>query len=322
MEERAQVLEEALRVQELTRELFKRKRKKKRKKKLPRTSSHSSSGRARRRQRQWHARIAGFPGDVTPRAVFPSVVVRPEMLGIMAAMDQKYFPRVWCAHRRLWQWHVQGWFCWCCSSRCVPFYCRQARVAGLHARSCNDRFPGPDSKVVQFLDKFLSTTGAGVGPDIVLLLDKIVGMPVVGPHGPHSAMWWPRSLTSAVACSQLVLLYRCNLCYVPFDCGRPCLSASWSVWTWARSSPFRQWHSHCWYAVYGAFALCSLRFSASPWSFHRCSSWARLLSFRQVPWPRQCKLSGSSTVCCCSSKVVDIPVFAQWLIPMVLFRKP
>ena len=50
-------------------------RKRKRKKKLPKTSS--SCGRARRRQRQWHARDAGFPGDVSPRAVFPLVADRP-----------------------------------------------------------------------------------------------------------------------------------------------------------------------------------------------------------------------------------------------------
>ena len=28
---------------------------------------------------QWHARFAGFAGDVTTRAVFPSVVARPQM---------------------------------------------------------------------------------------------------------------------------------------------------------------------------------------------------------------------------------------------------
>ena len=77
------------------------------KKKLPRTSSNSSSGRARRRLRQWHARLAGVAGDVSMRAVFPSVVGRSEMLGIMARMDLKYSPQVWFAHRRLWQWHVQ-----------------------------------------------------------------------------------------------------------------------------------------------------------------------------------------------------------------------
>ena len=87
----------------------KRKRKKK-KRKLPRTSSHSSSGCARRRQRQWHARFAGFAGYVTFRAVFPSVVAWPEMLGIMGGMDLKDSLRVWCAHRRLLQWHVQGLF--------------------------------------------------------------------------------------------------------------------------------------------------------------------------------------------------------------------
>ena len=67
-----------------------RKRKKRRKRKLPRSSSHSSLGRARRRLRQWHARFAGFLGDVPLRAVFPSVVVRPAVLGIMAGMDEKY----------------------------------------------------------------------------------------------------------------------------------------------------------------------------------------------------------------------------------------
>ena len=61
-----------------------RKRKKRRKRKLPRSSSHSSLGRARRRLRQWHARF-----DVPLRAVCPSVVVRPAMLGIMAGMDEK-----------------------------------------------------------------------------------------------------------------------------------------------------------------------------------------------------------------------------------------
>ena len=51
-----------------------------RKRRTPRTSS--LRGRARRRQRQWYAYCAGFPRDVTPRAVSPSVVVRPEMLGM------------------------------------------------------------------------------------------------------------------------------------------------------------------------------------------------------------------------------------------------
>ena len=67
----------------------KKKRKKRRKRRTPRTSSRSLRGRARRRFWQWHARNAGFPGDVPLRAMLPSVVVRPEMLGIMAGMDQK-----------------------------------------------------------------------------------------------------------------------------------------------------------------------------------------------------------------------------------------
>ena len=163
----------------------KRRKKKRRKRRTPRTSSNSSCGRT-----VATAAVAclqcWFPGDVTLRAVFPSVVVRPETLGIMSGMDQKYFPRVWCTHRRLWQWHVQGWSFWCCSSGCVPFCCRQARVAGLHARLCFDRFPGPDSAdggavLGQVsLARRCVTSGARVGPDIVQLSDKIIGMPVVG----------------------------------------------------------------------------------------------------------------------------------------------
>ena len=60
-----------------------------RKRRTPRSSSNSSYGRARRRQRQWHARNAGFPGDVSPRAVFPSFVGMPELPGILAGMFQK-----------------------------------------------------------------------------------------------------------------------------------------------------------------------------------------------------------------------------------------
>ena len=82
-----------------------RKRKKRRKRRTPRTSSRSSCGRARRRQRQWHTRFAGFPGDVPHRAVFPSVVVRPEMLCIMAVMNQKDSTTLVV---QPWQWHVQG----------------------------------------------------------------------------------------------------------------------------------------------------------------------------------------------------------------------
>ena len=47
------------------------------------------------------------------------------------------------AGRRQWQWYVLGWFFWC-SSRCVPFYCRLARVVQTV------------QKVVQFLDQLFS----------------------------------------------------------------------------------------------------------------------------------------------------------------------
>ena len=62
-------------------------RRKKKKKKLPR--GRFSRGRAGRRQRQWH--ISGSPRDVLLRAVFPSFLDRPEMLGFMAGC----WPSTW-----------------------------------------------------------------------------------------------------------------------------------------------------------------------------------------------------------------------------------
>ena len=63
-----------------------RKRKKRRKRRLPRTSSHSTHGRPRRRHRQWH--VPGWsPGFGASHAVFPSIVDRPELPGLMVGMD-------------------------------------------------------------------------------------------------------------------------------------------------------------------------------------------------------------------------------------------
>ena len=64
-----------------------RKRKKRRKRRTPRSPRPLLGARARRRLRQWH--VPGFPCDVSPRAVFPSGVVRLKMLRIMAGLDQK-----------------------------------------------------------------------------------------------------------------------------------------------------------------------------------------------------------------------------------------
>ena len=78
---------------------------KRRKRRTSRTSSRSLRGRARRTHRQWHACNAGFLGHVPLLAVFPLVVDRLEMLCIMAGMIHID------SYARLWQWHVQGWFC-------------------------------------------------------------------------------------------------------------------------------------------------------------------------------------------------------------------
>ena len=138
-----------------------RRSKKRKKKKLPR------GGRAHRRQRQWLS-MAGFAvlvnltlyslrlsaglscwaswtvmdqNDSThgalvvdsgsgicqagsagfPHAVSLYVVVRPKMLRIMAGMNQM-------------DSYAVGWFCWYCTSRCVPSCRRQATDACHHVR--------------------------------------------------------------------------------------------------------------------------------------------------------------------------------------------
>ena len=68
----------------------KRKRKKRRRRRLPR-SSVPRGGRARRRQRQWYV-LAGFLGDGSPRAVFPSIVCGDSTTG--AVLGQGDMPVV------------------------------------------------------------------------------------------------------------------------------------------------------------------------------------------------------------------------------------
>ena len=50
----------------------------------------------------------------------------------MVGMDQN--DSIQCAHPRLQLWHMQSWYCWCCTSRCVPVSCRQAQDAPHHGR--------------------------------------------------------------------------------------------------------------------------------------------------------------------------------------------
>ena len=130
-----------------------RKRKKRRKKKAPKTSSSRSSG--MRLRRCGHGRALFLRGSVSVCSLA--------------------YCRSGRAGRRQWQWYVLGWFFWC-SSRCVPFFCRLARVVQTV------------QKVVQFLDQLFfarrcATTGAGFSPDCaalpveipqVLFLDEVM----------------------------------------------------------------------------------------------------------------------------------------------------
>ena len=48
----------------------------------------------------------------------------------------------WRAHRRFWQWHVQGSFSWFLDSLCVPFGCRQAAGRSVGTRSTFTQLAG------------------------------------------------------------------------------------------------------------------------------------------------------------------------------------
>ena len=113
----------------------KRKRKKRRKRRTPRTSSRSSCGRSRRRQRQWRVRHAGFAGSCAPRDVFLWLVTGP-----CCSATRPVWTRWTVFSSWLWQWHMQCWFCWFRSSRCVSFCHGQALMLrimdSIHQKDC------------------------------------------------------------------------------------------------------------------------------------------------------------------------------------------
>ena len=99
----------------------KRRKRKKRRKKAPKTSSSRSS--SMRIRRCGHGCALSLRGSVL---VCSSPYCRSGRAG-----------------RRKLHWYVLGWFFWC-SSRCVPFYCRLARVVQTV------------QKFVQFFDQLFS----------------------------------------------------------------------------------------------------------------------------------------------------------------------
>ena len=87
------------------------------------------------------------------RAVFRYVVVRPKMLRIMAGMHQE-------------DSYAVDWFCWYCTSRCVPSCCRQAPDACHHGRyGPEGALRGAVQKTVEF-------------PQLLLIF-QVVDFPVV-----------------------------------------------------------------------------------------------------------------------------------------------
>ena len=73
--------------------------------------------------------MAGYAGYDAFHAVF---LRRTTLLGIMDGMDQN--DSIPFARRRFRLWHMQCWFCWYCTSRCVPSCFRQASDARHHGR--------------------------------------------------------------------------------------------------------------------------------------------------------------------------------------------
>ena len=75
--------------------------------------------------------VLGFPGDVSPRAVFPSSVGMPELPGVLAGMYQKDSGALFVDSD---SGVSQAGFAVIFTSRCVPFCCRLASDARHHGR--------------------------------------------------------------------------------------------------------------------------------------------------------------------------------------------
>ena len=108
---------------------------------------------------------------------------------------------------------MTAWFCWYCTSRCVPFRCRPKMLRIMACMTQKDSCSLVLLGLHLALCSFLSFTG------------------------PRCLASWPsrtrrtRSFL-AVACARLVLLVFCTSRCVSFLVGRPAArSASWPVWT-------------------------------------------------------------------------------------------
>ena len=90
------------------------------------------------------ARVCSLPSSSLTTAAYAWLVCwsrcfsRSVLFGRQEARDARhlgrYVPeRPLRAHRRFWQWHVQGSFCWFYASPCAPFCCWQAQMLGIMA---------------------------------------------------------------------------------------------------------------------------------------------------------------------------------------------
>ena len=116
----------------------------------------------------------GFTGCDAPRVIFPCGVAKPNMLCILAGMDQKD-----CFDM------VQGWFCWYFTPRAVFLPCLQARDARHHG------LYGPEGQFyarlsvaipqVQLLDEVVVPVVCSRTVEVPQLqfLDNVVDFPVV-----------------------------------------------------------------------------------------------------------------------------------------------
>ena len=118
--------------------------------------SSSSSARRRKRKKRRKRRL--------PRRVRIRRCGRGRALFLSGSVSvcSLVYCRSGRAGRRQWQWYVLGWFFWCCSSRCVPFWLSAAPCGPDSAESC--AVLGP---VV--LARRCATTGAGFSPDCAAL---------------------------------------------------------------------------------------------------------------------------------------------------------
>ena len=243
---------------------------------------------------------SGFAGSVLT-LLSSSLVVRPKLLDTMDGVDKIYSI---CARRRPWQWLMLGWFCWYCTSRCVPFRCRQAQDAPHHGRYDSEG---------QFFAGFAGFAPRAVFLPVVYRPTMLGIMAVLDQMDSNAATLWQWHVQGSF-CWYFHLAISSSR---GFLAQMPCRQARRELGIMAGIN------QKDFFAVIVDNGSCMFKAGFTGYDTPRaCSRWfaGRPLMFDIMAGIRGPDSENCLEVCsCCSSKVVDNPVFTRKLIPMVLF---